>query len=126
MNRLSDSAELRYHYQSGFGVRCLWVATAAREVLRWTSCVDLLVNNAGVGLVGAAEESSLEQAKSIFEVNLFSVIRMIKTVLPAMRQQRSGRIINVSSMLGPIPSPFLGALQIEQTRARRLFRVAGP
>ncbi len=83
------------------------VATAVREVLAKAGRIDLLVNNAGVGLVGAAEESSLEQAKSIFDVNLFGVIRMTNAVLPAMRQQRAGRIINISSVMGLIPAPFL-------------------
>jgi short-subunit dehydrogenase len=82
------------------------VGTAIREVLARAGHIDLLVNNAGVGLVGAAEESSLDQARSIFDVNLFGVIRMTKAVLPFMRQQRSGRIINISSVLGLIPSPF--------------------
>jgi NAD(P)-dependent dehydrogenase (short-subunit alcohol dehydrogenase family) len=83
------------------------VGAAVREVLTKTSRIDLLVNNAGVGLVGAAEESSLEQAKSVFDVNLFGVIRMTNAVLPVMRQQRSGRIVNISSVMGLIPSPFL-------------------
>ncbi len=82
------------------------VANAVREVLAKAGRVDLLVNNAGVGLIGAAEESSLEQAQSIFDVNLFGAIRMTKAVLPLMRQQRSGRIINISSVLGIIPAPF--------------------
>ena len=84
------------------------VDTAVREVLAKAGRIDLLVNNAGVGLVGAAEESSLEQAQSVFDVNLFGVIRMTQAVLPAMRQQRSGRIVNISSVMGLIPSPFMG------------------
>jgi NAD(P)-dependent dehydrogenase (short-subunit alcohol dehydrogenase family) len=83
------------------------VDAAVREVLAKAGRIDLLVNNAGVGLIGAAEESSLEQARSIFDVNLFGAIRMIKAVLPSMRQQRTGRIVNISSVLGLIPSPFM-------------------
>ena len=82
------------------------VDAAVREVLAKTGRIDLLVNNAGVGLTGAAEESSLEQAKFLFDVNVFGVIRMTKAVLPSMRQQGSGRIVNISSVLGLIPSPF--------------------
>ena len=85
----------------------LAVDAAVREVLAQAGRIDLLVNNAGVGLMGAAEESSLEQAKSIFDVNLFGVVRTTNAVLPAMRQQRSGRIVNISSVMGLIPSPFM-------------------
>ena len=82
------------------------VKAAVGEVLSKTGRIDLLVNNAGVGLFAGAEESSLEQAKSLFDVNLFGVIRMTKAVLPAMRQQGSGRIVNISSVMGLIPAPF--------------------
>jgi NAD(P)-dependent dehydrogenase (short-subunit alcohol dehydrogenase family) len=83
------------------------VAAAVSEVLSAAGRVDLLVNNAGVGLVGGAEESSLEQAKSLFDVNLFGVVRMTKAVLPIMRRQRGGRIVNISSIMGLIPAPFM-------------------
>ncbi|MGZ8392038.1 MAG: oxidoreductase [Gemmatimonadales bacterium] len=82
------------------------VKAAVAQVLDQADRIDLLVNNAGVGLVAGAEESSLEQAKSLFDVNLFGVIRMTKAVLPIMRRQGSGRIVNISSVLGLIPGPY--------------------
>lgn len=83
------------------------VEAAVGEVLAQAGRIDLLVNNAGVGLMGAAEESSLEQAKSLFDVNLFGVIRTTKAVLPVMRRQRAGRIVNISSVMGLIPAPYM-------------------
>jgi short-subunit dehydrogenase len=83
------------------------VQNAVGQVLAKAGRVDLLINNAGVGLVGGAEESSVEQAKSLFDVNLFGVFRLTKAVLPTMRRQGSGRIVNISSVLGLIPAPFM-------------------
>ncbi len=83
------------------------VQAAVGQVLSKTGRIDLLVNNAGVGLVAGAEESSLEQAKSLFDVNLFGLIRLTKAVLPTMRRQRAGRIVNISSVMGLIPAPFM-------------------
>jgi short-subunit dehydrogenase len=77
-----------------------------RTVLSEAGRIDLLVNNAGMGLLGGAEESSVDQAKALFDVNFFGVLRTTNAVLPTMRQQRAGRIVNVSSILGLIPSPF--------------------
>jgi NAD(P)-dependent dehydrogenase (short-subunit alcohol dehydrogenase family) len=82
------------------------VAKLVDEVLTKAGRIDLLVNNAGVGLLGGAEESSIAQAQALFDVNLFGVLRMTNTVLPAMRRQGKGRIINVSSILGLIPAPY--------------------
>jgi NAD(P)-dependent dehydrogenase (short-subunit alcohol dehydrogenase family) len=82
------------------------VKAAVAQVLDQGGRIDLLVNNAGVGLVAGAEESSVEQAKALFDVNLFGVIRLTKAVLPTMRRQRAGRIVNISSVLGLIPAPF--------------------
>lgn len=76
------------------------------ELVKQAGRIDLVVNNAGVGLLGGAEESSISQAQRLFDVNVFGVARVINAVLPVMRQQKSGRIINMSSILGLIPSPF--------------------
>ena len=84
-------------------------AGAVREVLGRSGRIDLLVNNAGVGVAGAAEESSIEQARALFDTNLFGAMRMSRAVLPQMREQGSGRVINLSSVLGLVPAPF-GAL----------------
>ena len=86
------------------------VEALVKEVVRREGRIDLLVNNAGFGVApGGAEESSIEQAQAIFDTNFFGLIRMTRAVLPHMRQQGSGRIINMSSVLGFLPMPY-GAL----------------
>jgi len=82
------------------------VARLVDEALAQAGRIDLLVNNAGVGLLGGAEESSTAQAHALFDVNVFGVLRVTNAVLPIMRRQGNGRIINISSILGLIPSPF--------------------
>ena len=87
-----------------------FVESAVNEVIRLDGRIDLLVNNAGFGVAPAgAEESSLDQARSIFETNFFGLIRMTRAVVPHMRRQGSGRIINIGSVLGFLPMPY-GAL----------------
>lgn len=76
------------------------------EVLKQAGRIDLLVNNAGIGLLGAAEESSTAQAQALFDVNVFGITRVTNAVLPTMRSQQQGRIVNISSLLGLIPSPY--------------------
>jgi NAD(P)-dependent dehydrogenase (short-subunit alcohol dehydrogenase family) len=86
------------------------VEAAVNELMRLEGRIDLLVNNAGFGVApAAAEESSIEQARAIFETNFFGLIRMTRAVVPHMRQQGSGRIINIGSVLGFLPMPY-GAL----------------
>lgn len=68
--------------------------------------IDVLVNNAGRSLIGAAEESSLDQAQSLFDINVFGIIRTTTEVLPVMRKQGHGRIINISSVAGFLPGPY--------------------
>ena len=102
------------------------VQTAVGQVLAKAGRVDLLVNNAGVGLVAGAEESSLEQAKSLFDVNLFGVFRMTKAVLPTMRRQRVGTDRQYQLGHGPDPGAVHGPVRSQQARRGRVFRVAGP
>ena len=85
------------------------VTAAVQEVSERFGRIDVLVNNAGVGSMGAAEETSVEQARSVFDTNVFGVMRMVNEVLPHMRAQRGGRIINISSVLGFLPQPYMAA-----------------
>jgi NAD(P)-dependent dehydrogenase (short-subunit alcohol dehydrogenase family) len=86
------------------------VDAAVQQLMQREGRVDLLVNNAGFGVAPAgAEESSIEQAQSIFDTNFFGIVRMTRAVLPHMRKQGAGRIINIGSVLGLLPMPY-GAL----------------
>jgi NAD(P)-dependent dehydrogenase (short-subunit alcohol dehydrogenase family) len=84
------------------------VAACVSGVSSAAGRVDILVNNAGYEQAGALEELSLDEAKAQFETNFFGVVRMVKAVLPLMRRQTRGQIINVSSLSGLSPIPFMG------------------
>ncbi len=84
------------------------VEAAVSEVIRREGYIDLLVNNAGFGVAPAgAEESSIEQSQSVFDTNFFGIVRMTRAVTPHMRRQGSGRIINIGSVLGVLPMPYM-------------------
>ena len=81
------------------------VNRSINKIISYKKRIDVLVNNAGYGLVGCLEDLSVIDVKSQFETNLFGVIRIIQAVLPTMRSQKSGTIINVSSVAGRIGFP---------------------
>jgi NAD(P)-dependent dehydrogenase (short-subunit alcohol dehydrogenase family) len=82
--------------------------------------IDVLINNAGVNLVGAVEETSIGQAQALFDTNVIGVLRMIQAVLPRMRRQGAGLIINISSILGFLPAPFMGVYASTKHAIERL------
>lgn len=84
------------------------IDAALKTVIEIEGRIDLLVNNAGFGVApGGAEESSIEQTKKLFDTNFFGIVRMTRAVVPYMRKQGEGRIINIGSILGLIPAPYM-------------------
>ena len=84
------------------------IEAALKEVVQIEGRIDLLVNNAGFGVApGGAEESSIEQTKMLFDTNFFGIVRMTRAVVPYMKKQGEGRIINIGSILGLIPAPYM-------------------
>jgi len=103
---LESLADLQKQYPDSLKALTLDVTNFAQidEVIKssndWANRIDVLVNNAGFGLVGAIEECSMDEIRHQFETNLFGAIAMIQAVLPTMRAQKSGHILNISSVVG--------------------------
>lgn len=84
------------------------VCTAVDFVVEREGRLDVVVNNAGVGLAGAVEDTTPEEARELFETNFFGVLRVCRAVLPTLRRRGTGLIVNVSSIGGLVTIPFQG------------------
>ena len=76
------------------------------QIINKQNRIDILINNAGYGLWGAVETISIDEAKRQFDVNIFGLAYLTKKIIPFMREQKSGKIINMSSMGGKVYTPF--------------------
>ena len=84
------------------------VSEAVEGIVQKAGAIEVLVNNAGYGLTGALEETTLKEARDQFETNFFGVLRVTNAVLARMRQAGFGRVVNISSVVGFIPASFMG------------------
>ncbi len=82
------------------------IAAAVGQVMAENGRIDILINNAGFGISGAVEFTDTAEAQRLFNVNFFGMVRMNRAVLPLMREQGGGRIVNLSSVAAPVPIPF--------------------
>jgi len=108
-SRKGNAAEQRNYKMIALDVNSEESTQAAiKTVIQAEGRIDVVVNNAGFGVeAGGAEESSIAQMQQVFETNFFGVVRVIQAVLPYMRQQNQGRIINIGSILGLLPAPYM-------------------
>jgi len=112
--KISDISDLVVGYESSALALSLdvtkhdQIVAAVNKAMDRFDRIDVLVNNAGIGYFGAVEESEDDAVRKMFEINFFGLANMTKAVLPVMRKQRSGHIINISSVGGLVAFPALG------------------
>lgn len=99
------------------------VAKTFKKATRKHGNIDILINNAGNGIMGTIEDTTIEQAKSQFEVNVWAAVNLIQLVLPSMRQKKSGQIINISSIASEFDYPTMTYYGMSKTLIEKLSRI---
>ena len=84
------------------------IDSAVKSIIAKEGKLDVLINNAGIGMLGSIEDSKTEEVKELFETNVYGILRTVQAVLPHMRERKSGLIINVSSIAGYMGLPYRG------------------
>jgi short-subunit dehydrogenase len=105
IEKMEDLAAMGVHLLSMDVTDDISMTSGIAEILKKENRIDILVNNAGYGSYGALEDVPISEAKYQFEVNVFGLARLTQLVLPQMRAQRRGKIINISSIAGKIGEP---------------------
>ncbi|KAJ7613820.1 NAD-P-binding protein [Mycena polygramma] len=99
------------------------VQTVVETVIRQSGHIDLLVNNAGILAVGPTVEATVDQAKAVYDTNVFAIIRMCGAVVPHMAKRKQGTILNVGSVVGEFPTPWMGLYDSSKAAVRILTEV---
>ncbi len=90
------------------------------DIIEKEERIDILINNAGIGITGSIEETSIENVKKVFEVNFFGMMQLIQEVLPYMRKNKKGKIINISSIAGYTGLPYRGIYSATKAAVMRM------
>ncbi len=96
------------------------IAAAVAQVLQKEGKIDVLINNAGIGITGSIEETDMQAVKQVFQTNFFGMMELIQAVLPGMRQNKNGLIINISSIAGYTGLPFRGIYSATKAAVMRM------
>jgi len=96
------------------------IKNAVRFVIEKEGKIDILINNAGIGITGSIEETDINAVRKVFETNFFGMMRIIQEVLPYMREQKSGKIINISSIAGYTGLPYRGIYSATKSAVMRM------
>lgn len=99
------------------------VTKTFKKAARKYGDIDILINNAGNGIMGTIEDTTIKQAKSQFDVNVWAAVNLVQLVLPAMRKRKSGHIINISSIASEFDYPTMAYYGMSKTLIEKLSRI---